>query len=296
MSKVKFRQYIVERNEFKEPVNEVWGIIGTPIVKWLAKQLVSSAIKYLGDKMVATFGETFRRSDGSYGSGVRFINSAGDMIRINTEDERPNRSIIVKMLHGIADIVDFLFTFGLARCIRSVDYWKPSNNNIYKPDYTCEISYIGDMTQFVTNPGLTVSIIKFLTNGKFGEYSLGQGKDGVIKGKVEKGRLEQNEAFKKIEKFADSVSKGRKSMEDLMDRKGVSDELWEQLDVAGYSHKAIERTAEFLADHPEIVEKGKSVKRIATKIGVACHLIEHNPDLNDNQIELVADRFSDCLE
>ena len=133
MRRVPFKVY-VSHTKRREPVNEIvmpilkWSGVG----KWLAKELIIQIIHYFGDKAVSTVGEKFRRSDGSYGTGIRIINSAGDMIRINTEDEHPNRSIVSKLMTTAADLVDGFFLGGLGRVIRSIDFWKSSNNNIYR--------------------------------------------------------------------------------------------------------------------------------------------------------------------
>lgn len=293
MRRVPFKVYI-SHTKRRVPVNEWIGsaLKWSGVGKWLAKELMVQVAHEFGNKAVATVGEKFRRSDGSHGTGIRIINSAGDMIRINTEDIHPNRSVIAKLSGFVADLVDDIFTFGLARCIKSIDFWKSSNTNIYRPDYTCEISYLGNPIQFITDPQLPVVILRFILNGKTGEYSLGQGKE--IMCSIEKGAIEQNEMFKKIESSVEYITKRKKTIDELVTTKGLTDEAWEWLDLAGYSKKAIQGTVEYCEKHG-VTEKLDKGREMLTRIAIICHLKESNPGLNDNQIELVSSRFSDCL-
>lgn len=268
--------------------NEAWGAVS----KVLLNIALTAIEQVLGTKLISLFGENFRRSDGSSGTGFRIMNSSGDMIRLNTEDKNPNRSVIVKAADTTLNLINDWLLFGLARPFCSIDYWKSSNKNIYKPTYTCFITHIGDTTVFIRNPQLFVGMIRFLCNGKTGEFHLSDDGDDTFE--VSKGKLEENSVFSKIEELADRAAAARNNSKwsgEFLTNKNFLDDIWEQLDLEGYSSKAIKYTAQFMSKHPTLLKAAESTQEAVEKIAIVCHLKESNPKLKDNEIGFAAENL-----
>lgn len=280
-----FREYYALQES--RQCNEAWGAVS----KVLLNIALTAIEQVLGTKLISLFGENFRRSDGSSGTGFRIMNSSGDMIRLNTEDKNPNRSVVIKAANAVGDLVNDWLLFGLARPFCSIDYWKSSNKNIYKPTYTCFITHIGDIGIFARNPQLLTGMIRFLCNGKTGEFHLS--KDGDDAFEVSKGKLEESSVFRKIEDFAENcfVSKTNKWSGDLLSDKNFLDDVWERLDLEGYSSKAIKYTAQFMSKHPALLNAAESAQEAVEKIAIVCHMKDANPKLKDNEIGFAAENL-----